>query len=187
MVHVSNFRTYPHFSGSPINLLPWLSRQDQTFSALVSSIIPRQVRNIFPAFYCVGEQISNPCNVFLLIISWWMLHSIVSLDLCLRKHSQPVWLWTIFRELSLQTMSTWSCSRWDYLTNQGPGHAPLTNHNAGDVWAQGHGALHLRDQRQGVAVPLPPAAGPIRCRGGCRSADGAIPGLPRHHLSQGVT
>ena len=111
MVHGLTFRTYPHFSGSPINLLPWLSRQDQTFSALVSSIIPRQVRNIFPTFYCVAEQISNPSNDFLQRIWWWMFHGIVSLDLCLRKHSRPVWPWTICKAPSPQIMSTWSCSR----------------------------------------------------------------------------
>ena len=74
-----------------------------------------------------------------------------------------------------------------------PGHSPahldseeLYNPvTPGDIRAQGHGALHLRDERQGAPVSLPPAAGPLLCRGGRGPPDGAQPGLPRHHITQG--
>ena len=49
----------------------------------------------------------------------------------------------------------------------------LTHYIAGDVRTQGHSAGHIRDQRQGASVPLPPAAGPLRRWGGCGPADGA--------------
>ena len=75
-----------------------------------------------------------------------------------------------------------------FLTNQIPVNVVLLTHNnAGDVRAQRHGAGHIRDKRQGASVPLPPAAGPLRRRGGRGPADGAQPRLPRHHLTQGKT
>ena len=73
---------------------------------------------------------------------------------------------------------------YTFLTNQRPENIALLKiYIAGDVRTQGHCAGYLRDQRQGASVPLPPAARPLRRRGGRGPADGAQPRLPRDHLT----